>query len=46
MGEWLFVPEGAVIVAWHEVPGTSPLPRSRPVGHGLILQVCALRFGD
>jgi hypothetical protein len=25
------------IVAWHEVPGTSPIQKSRPVGYGLIL---------
>jgi len=24
------------IVAWHEVPGTSPPQKSRPVGYGLI----------
>jgi hypothetical protein len=24
------------IVAWHEVPGTGPPPKSRPVGHGMI----------
>jgi hypothetical protein len=25
-----------VIVAWHEVPGTTPPQKSRPVGHGVI----------
>ena len=25
-----------VIVAWHEVPGTAPPQKSRPVGYGLI----------
>jgi hypothetical protein len=25
-----------VIVAWHEVPGTTPPQKSRPVGYGLI----------
>jgi hypothetical protein len=25
------------IVAWHEVPGTPPPQKSRPVGYGLIL---------
>jgi hypothetical protein len=24
------------IVAWHEVPGTAPPQKSRPVGHGMI----------
>jgi hypothetical protein len=24
------------IVAWHEVPGTAPPPKNRPVGHGMI----------
>jgi len=24
------------IVAWHEVPGTAPPQKSRPVGYGLI----------
>jgi hypothetical protein len=24
------------IVAWHEVPGTAPTPKNRPVGHGMI----------
>src|SRR5208337_1340919 len=26
----------AAIVAWHEVPGTAPPPKSRPVGYGVI----------
>jgi hypothetical protein len=30
-----------MIVAWHEVPGTAPPQKSRPVGYGLIVQVCA-----
>ena len=25
-----------VIVAWHEVPGTTPPQKSRPVGYGVI----------
>ena len=29
------------IVAWHEVPGTTPPQKSRPVGYGVIVQVCA-----
>jgi hypothetical protein len=24
------------IVAWHEVPGQAPTPKSRPVGYGVI----------
>jgi hypothetical protein len=24
-------------VAWHEVPGTAPSQKNRPVGHGVIL---------
>jgi hypothetical protein len=24
------------IVAWHEVPGTAPPQKNRPVGHGMI----------
>ena len=24
------------IVAWHEVPGTGPFQKSRPVGYGVI----------
>jgi hypothetical protein len=30
------VPEGGAIVAWHEVPGTGPPKKGRPVGHGMI----------
>jgi hypothetical protein len=30
-----------MIVARHEVPGTAPPQKSRPVGYGMILQVCA-----
>ena len=30
-----------MIVAWHEVPGTAPPQKSRPVGHGLIRAGCA-----
>jgi hypothetical protein len=30
-----------MIVAWHEVPGTAPPLKSRPVGYGMIVQVCA-----
>jgi hypothetical protein len=25
-----------MIVAWHEVPGTAPPQKSRPVGYGMI----------
>ena len=32
------------IVAWHEVPGTAPPQKSRPVGYGVIRR-CADRFG-
>jgi hypothetical protein len=37
MGEWLLSRRDGVIVAWHEVPGTSPTQKSRPVGYGLIV---------
>jgi hypothetical protein len=30
------VPEGLPIVAWHEVPGTAPSRKDRPVGYGVI----------
>ena len=30
-----------MIVAWHEVPGIAPPQKSRPVGYGMIVQVCA-----
>jgi hypothetical protein len=47
MGEWLLSRRDGAIVAWHEVPGTSPPRENRPVGYGMILAgVCALRFGD
>jgi hypothetical protein len=42
MFETIRCPEGAQsrrdgpIVAWHEVPGTAPPQKSRPVGYGLI----------
>jgi hypothetical protein len=29
------VPEGRPIVAWHEMPGTAPPQKNRPVGHGM-----------
>jgi hypothetical protein len=29
------------IVAWHEVPGSAPSQKTRPVGYGLIVQVYA-----
>ena len=32
------------IVAWHEVPGTSPPQESRPVGYGMILAVLPRHF--
>jgi hypothetical protein len=35
-GERGSVPEGRSIVAWHEVPGTAPPQKNRPVGHGMI----------
>jgi multidrug efflux pump subunit AcrB len=37
MGGWLLSRRDGAIVAWHEVPGTSPPQKSRPVGYGLIL---------
>ena len=30
-----------MIVARHEVPGTVPSQKSRPVGYGMIVKVCA-----
>src|SRR5271165_3331296 len=36
MGEWLLSRRDRLIVAWHEVPGTTPPPKSRPVGYGVI----------
>jgi hypothetical protein len=36
MGEWFLSRRDGAIVAWHEVPGTAPPKRSRPVGYGLI----------
>jgi hypothetical protein len=35
MGEWL-LSRDRLIVAWHEVPGTVPPQKNRPVGYGLI----------
>jgi hypothetical protein len=35
MRRMAFVPDDA-IVAWHEVPGTAPPQKSRPVGYGVI----------
>jgi hypothetical protein len=32
MGGWLLSRRDGAIVAWHEVPGTSPPQKSRPVG--------------
>ena len=40
MSRW----DGA-IVAWHEVPGTAPPQKNRPVGYGVIRR-CAHRFDD
>ena len=34
------------IVAWHEVPGTAPPQKSRPVGYGVIRAWCAHQFDD
>jgi hypothetical protein len=34
--EAVFVPEGPPIVALHEVPGTEPPEKDRPVGYGVI----------
>ena len=31
-----FVPEGQHDRTWHEVPGTAPPQKSRPVGYGMI----------
>ena len=36
MGEWLLSRRDRLIVARHEVPGTAPSQKSRPVGYGLI----------
>jgi hypothetical protein len=36
-GEWFLSRRDRAIVAWHEVPGTSPPQESRPIGHGMIL---------
>jgi hypothetical protein len=36
MGEWFLSRRDSTIVARHEVPGTAPPQKSRPVGHGLI----------
>ena len=36
MGEWLLSRRDRLIVAWHEVPGTAPSQKSRPVGYGMI----------
>ena len=30
-----------MIVAWHEVPGTAPPQKNRPVGPGMIRAGCA-----
>jgi hypothetical protein len=35
-GEWLLSRRDDVIVAWHEVPGTAPPQKTRPVGYGVI----------
>jgi hypothetical protein len=34
------------IVAWHEVPGTTPPQKSRPVGYGLIRAAMRAKFDD
>jgi hypothetical protein len=34
--ETVFVPEGLTIVAWHEVPGTAPPEKHRPIGYGVV----------
>jgi hypothetical protein len=34
------------IVAWHEVPGTAPPQKSRPVGYGLIRAAMRAKFDD
>ena len=34
-----------MIVAWHEVPGTVPLQKSRPVGYGMIRAGVSRRIG-
>src|ERR1700722_6325987 len=36
MGEWLLSRRDRLIVAWHEVPGSTPPQNSRPVGYGVI----------
>jgi hypothetical protein len=36
MGGWLLSRRDDAVVAWHEVPGTAPPKKSRPVGYGLI----------
>jgi hypothetical protein len=37
MGEWLLSRRDGAIVAWHEVPGTSPTQKSRPPFDALAL---------
>jgi hypothetical protein len=36
LGEWLLSRRDGLIVARHEVPGTAPARKNRPVGHGMI----------
>jgi hypothetical protein len=36
MGGWLLSQRDSMIVAWHEVPGTGPPQKRRPVGHDVI----------
>ena len=35
-----------MIVAWHEVPGTPPPQKSRPVGYGMIRAGLRTDFND
>jgi hypothetical protein len=35
-----------MIVAWHEVPGTTPPQKNRPVGYGMIRAGVVHRFED
>ena len=35
-----------MIVAWHEVPGTAPPQKRRPVGYGMIRAGVLHRFED
>jgi hypothetical protein len=36
MGEWVLSRRERLILAWHEVPGTAPPLKTRPVAYGVI----------